>query len=289
MALPIAVLDTPGPYAAPRPGLVDAAVGPMDMPAHVQTSGAQWLNEVCGGGQLYPPACLTPPYPSFRIDPGDGMVTAYPFVTAATYICPPVGTSDADAERRVRQRLTLDEPRQVERAFWGGGDGVTGVLEQMFAAIPASVTQLAASPTIPEGIAKLEQQATVNGYNGPLLIHARPRMAALGGARGAWRTMLTSDNGIVHTWYGSRVVFGSGYKGSKTDGSGGIPTATVDAVYITGRVFLWREPQIQVSPPQQMLITGTGSGGTNQRVMIATRAWAAAVECFAATTDVTVP
>ena len=142
MALPAAVLPTPPPYAAPRPGLVEAAVGPMQMPEHVQTSGAVWLNEVCGGGHLYPPACQSPPYPAFTIDPGDGIVSAYPFVTYATYVCPPVATTDEDAIRRVKQRLALDEHRQVERAFWGGGDGVTGVLEQIFAANAANVTQI---------------------------------------------------------------------------------------------------------------------------------------------------
>jgi hypothetical protein len=285
VALPAAQLATPPPFV-PRPGgLLDAAIGPADMDPHVASQGAQWLNEVCGFGHLYPAACQAPPYPARVVDAGGSMVTVYPFVTYASYICPPVGTPDSDAERRVRLRFQLSEHELVERAFWGGNaaEGVTGVLEQMVAA--GSATELAVSASIPEAVSLLEQQAATVHYSGPLLLHARPRMAAYMSSKGVIRGPLASDNGRWQTHYASTVVFGPGYQGNKPDGT--VPSATAENIYITGRVFVWRDPQIAVSPPDQMLITGTGSGGTNQRVMYASRAYAIGVECLAATTLVT--
>jgi hypothetical protein len=210
------------------------------------------------------------------------MVTAYPFVVYASEICPPVGTTDADAERRVRLKLELSEAQMVEKAFWGGGEGVTGVIESIEAA--GGLTHLGASANAVEAVSLLEQQASVAKYNGPLLLHARPRMAAYLAFRGLIQDYSRNGDSPV-TYLGSRYVFGTGYSGNKFDGTA--PSATVESMLVTGRVFLWRDPAPAVSPPQQMLITGTGGGGTNQRVMYASRAWAIGVECFAATTEVT--
>jgi hypothetical protein len=284
MALPAAQLPTPPPFAAIRPGgLLDAAVGPMDMDPHVQTSGAQWWQDVCGGGHLYPAACQSPPYPTRTVDPGGSLVTVYPFVAYASETCPPVGVTNEESERRVRLKLQISEGQQVERAFWGGGDGVTGVLEQMEAA--SKITHLADSGNAVEAVSLLEQQAAVAAYNGPILIHARPRMSAYLAHRRLVRDS-TRFGEPPMTYLNTRLVFGVGYSGNKWDGTA--PGAHIETMYVTGRVFLWREPTVFVSPPEQMLISGAaGGGGTNQRVMYASRAWAIGVECFAAATVVT--
>lgn len=284
MALPLAQLATPSPFPPRATGLLDAAVGPANMDPHVASQGAQWLNEVCGSAHLYPAACQAPPYPARVIDAGGAMVTAYPFVVYSSYICPPVGTPDADAVRRTRLRFELSEGELVERAFWGGNaaEGVTGVLEQMIVATTA--TELGASANPVEAVSLLEQQAAAVHYNGPLLLHARPRMAAYLAFRGLIQDYSRNGDTPV-TYLGNRYVFGTGYQGNKPDGT--VPSATAENMYVTGRVFIWRDPEIAVSPPQQMLITGTGAGGTNQRVMFASRAYAIGVECLAATTLVT--
>lgn len=284
MAIPAAQLPTPSPFQRRTGGLLDAAIGPADMDPHVATAGAQWLNEVCGSAHLYPPACQAPPYPAKAIDAGGVMVTAYPFTVYASYICPPVATDDATAERRTRLRFELSEDQLVERAFWGGNaaEGVTGVLEQMQAA--SNVISLADSTSLVDAVSVLEQQLATSNYNGPALLHARPRMAAWLGFRNLIQDYSTRGDTPV-TYLGNRWVFGYGYQGNKPDGTA--PTATAENIYITGRVFVWRDPEVYVSPPEQMLITGTGSGGTNQRVMIASRAYAIGVECLAATTLVT--
>ena len=281
MALPLAQLSTPPPFPPRTGGLLDAAVGPANMDPHVASQGAQWLNEVCGTAHLYPPGCQAPPYPARTIDAGGTMVTAYPFVVYSSYICPPVGTTDADAERRTRLRFELSEGELVERAFWGGNaaEGVTGVLEQM--GVAGTATTLADSTSLVDAVALLEQQVAASHYNGPALLHARPRLTAWLGFRNLIQDYSSKGDTPV-SYLGNRWVFGYGYQGNKADGT--VPSATAENIYVTGRVFIWRDPDIAVSPPQQMLITGTGAGGTNQRVMFASRAYAIGVECLAATT-----
>lgn len=279
MALPLAVLDAPDPPAGPRPGLLDAVVGPMEMPSHVQTSGAQWWSEMCGGSHLYPPACLTPPYPAFAADAADGLVSAYPFVVYASEICTPIGTSEQEAIRRAKLRLKMGEQTSVEHALWGGGDGVTGVFETLQAA--GAVTTLAASPNVIEAVSLLEQQAAVRNYNGPLFLHARPRMAAYMASKGTLiRTARPADGVKLFTHYGSQVVFGTGYSGELPDGTD--PTGTTETMYVTGRIFLWREAQpFVMSPPDSLNRT------TNQRTIIVGQAYAMGIECLTAATLVT--
>lgn len=278
MALPPAILVAPSSPAGPRPGLLDAVVGPMEMPDHVQTSGAQWWSEMCGGSHLYPPACLTPPYPAFTADPGDGLVSAYPFVVYASEICGVMGSSDEEAVARATQRLAMGAQTSVEHALWGGGDGVTGVFETLQAA--GSVQTIGPATGGPvQAIGLLEQQAAVRNYNGPLFIHARPRVAAYLAYRGLIRE-LAKPTDFPQTHYGSRYVFGAGYSGELPDGTD--PTGTVDTMYVTGRIFLWRESKPWVmSPPDSLNRT------TNQRTIIVGQAYAMGVECLTAATAVT--
>lgn len=280
MPLPPAIIAPPVPPPV-RNGLFVAATGPMPMPAHMQTTGATWWSEACGGAHLYPPACATPPYPAFTYDAEDGLFTVYPFVVYASEICTPVAESVADAERKVRERLRLGEQKAAESALWGGGGGVTGIFETLEAA--GKVTHLADSATVVEAVSVLEQQAATSGYNGPLIIHARPRMSAYMASRGTlirqWRT---GDADHLYTHYGSEIVFGSGYSGEKWDGTD--PTATAETMYVTGRVLVWREDEkdIFVSPPNQVL-----DKTTNQRGVLAVRAYAIGVECLVAGTVTT--
>jgi hypothetical protein len=276
MPIPAYVLDPPPAYTPSRNGLLAAAVGPMDMPAHAETSGAQWWSEVCGSVHLYPPACATPPYPAFVPDTADGLQPAYPFVLYASEVCGTAGNETEEAVRRVRQKLQLGEQYGIEKAFWGGGEGVTGILETLVAATKVNV--LADSANVIEAVSLLEQQSAAAKYNGPILLHARPRMAAYLGSKGALiRSPHQGDGPDVYTQYGSKVVFGAGYSGNKTDGTA--PTATVEAMYATGRVFIWRAPDVWVTDRDAQVNTTT-----NQRTVYAGRAYAIAVECFAAST-----
>lgn len=267
------------PPLQPRNGLMLAATGPMALPVHAEDVGLTWQSEACGHAHLYPPACISPPYQAHTYDPSDGVVKAYPFVVYASEVCGVVGTDVEDARRRVVERLRIGEQFAVETALWGGGEGVTGVFETL-QALGGFVTTLAVSANVTDAISLLEQQAAAVKYNGPLIIHARPRMAAYFSNRMIFRAPRQGDGPHRYTDYGSEIVIGAGYSGNLPDGTA--PSATAEAVYITGRVHLWREAETFVSPPNQVL-----DKVTNQRGVFAQRAYALGVECFAAATLVT--
>lgn len=282
MAIPAYILDPP---ALPnrRSGLIEAATGPMPLPTHAQTSGATWWSTACGGAHLYNPACLTPPYPSFTFDGEDGLVQAFPFVVYASEKCTPVGNSIERSQNVVRSRFALGEGYAVEKALWGGGEGVTGIFEQLVAlggAANPQVTVLATTPSVPDAIGLLEQQAATSGYHGPIIIHARRRMAPYFAKYGQFRTRLGSDGQLLYTWNGSMVVFGDGYSGNDTTGAA--PGVTTEAMYITGRVLLWREEGDLFISPEQVL-----DRTLNQRQIYGARAYALGIECLAAATVVT--
>ncbi|HEU5111009.1 MAG TPA: hypothetical protein VFT95_20910 [Micromonosporaceae bacterium] len=278
MPLPPAIIVPPVPPPV-RNGLFVAATGPMSMLPHMQTTGAQWWAESCGGAHLYPPACAVPPYPAFTYDVGDGLFTVYPFVVYASEICGVAGSTDADAERRVRERLRLGEQAAAEKALWGGGEGVTGIFETLEGV--GKVTHLADSANLVEAVSLLEQQAAVETYYGPLIIHARPRIAAYAASKGTLIRQWRNGDGLhLYSHYGSEFVFGAGYSGNKWDGTA--PNATTETMYVTGRVLVWREDEVFVSPPNQII-----DKATNQRGMLAVRAYAIGVECLTAATVVT--
>lgn len=278
MALPLAVLEAPEAPPAPRPGLLDAVVGPMDMPAHALSVGAQWQSEACGHAHLYPAPCITPPYQAFTPDAADGQVSAYPFIVYASEVCTPVGTTDDEAVRRAKVRMRLGEQAMVEKALWGGGEGVTGIFETLQAA--GKVTTVAnASGGPAEALSLLEQQAAVAQYNGPLYVHARPRMAAYLSKNGLVRN-LAKPTDYPMSFYGSRFVFGAGYSGNLPDGTA--PTSTAEAMYITGRIFLWKEPDVTVLPIRDSL-----DRSVNQRLAVVQRGYVLGIECFTAAALVT--
>ena len=273
MPIPAMVLDPLGPPALPDAGLIEAATGPLPLPAHAKTAGANYLGDSCGEARLYPAPCQTPPYPTIAMDTGDGLVKVYVFNVYASQVCGTIGQDDAEAERRVRARLRVAEARAVERAFWGATSAadatVVGIVAQE--ATAGNIVTLADAPTPPEALSLLEQQMATT-YGGEPLIHARPRMAAYLG-----RDLVQGRP--PRTTYGSRVVFGAGYAG--TGPADEAVDATSEFMLATGRVIIWRD-DVFVTPPDKMINTTT-----NQRGMFAMRTYAIAVECGGAIVQVT--
>ena len=285
MPLPLPTIKVPS-QPTPRVGLLTAAVGPWDMPdVHMETAGAQWESESCTDGRLYPTACRDVPYDTFVYDAREAYRTVFAFNVYASEICTPVGTTLAEAHARVNRRLQLGAQTAVERALWGGnGSNVMGVFEQMQAA--GLVTAVAGTAGPVESLSLLEQ--TVYGlYDGPVFIHARPRMAPYFATRGLFDqgpadpTLTAAQKQLKRTHNGSFYVFGSGYSGN--DPTGVVPSATIETVYATGRVFIWRS-EVR-SPPEglDVLLNRT----TNQRAIFAVQTYAISVECVAAAVTVT--
>lgn len=289
MALPLPTIEVSPRVPEARDGLLTAVDGPWDLPdVHVETAGAQYEAEACTDDRLYPTLCRDVPYDAFVYDGREPFRTVFAFNVYASEICTPVGTTLQDAQARVRRRLKLGEQTAVEKALWGGnGSNVTGVFEQMQAAGQVTTVGAAGIGSI-EAISILEQTAA-NAYDGPLYIHARPRMSAYLANRNLLDEappsplIPRSKLGLKRTHFGSTVVFGAGYAGNSP--AGVVPDATTESVYITGRVLVWRSPDVRdaLSGGVDYLLNRTN----NQRAIFAVRTYAIAVECVVAAAVVT--
>lgn len=286
MPLPLPTIEVPS-QPVRRVGLLDAAVVRDMTNPHMMSVGAQWEAESCTKARLYPAPCQEPPYDSFTYDPREALRAVYAFNVYASEICTPVGTSLREAHRRVRTRLELGAQTGVEAALWGGAGTIQGVFQLMNTA--TLVTPVTAATTLVEAVSTLEQTAAGLG-DGPILIHARPRMAAYMGARGLLDagpfspSLPASAKELKRTHLGSTVVFGGGYAGTSPDDATA-PSATQEYMFATGRVLIWQSAVVD-GPPE-----GVGDQTlnltTNQRAIFAYRTYGISVECFAAAVQVT--
>lgn len=306
MAQPPLVLD---PLAAPPvpPGLFNVATGPLDLPDHGFTSGAVWDPDTCGLATLYPTACLAPPYTAFTSAAIEPLAQAWPFAVYSLITTGAAGYSGEEAQRRAHQRLINTEQQIAEKAFWGGtatlftnqqnffgttpgtagGGGVVGVaggILQQLANVGAGTTffDLGTAATVKDGISLLEQSAADN-YFGQVTIHARPRLAAYAGAGGQFRVIglpPTPDKTFMYTNNLNVYNFGNGYAGNGPTGQA--PDATTEYIWATGRVVVWRSPEVAVSNPDQLI-----DRTSNQRGVYCFRNYMIGAECFVACVKVT--
>lgn len=264
MAVSVSQPGLPAPHA----GLLEAAVGPLELDVHAQADGLTYELDSCGAAHLYPAQCDTT-WPTKVYDACE-VVTAKPFVVYASLEAGALGTDFAEREAQVRRRLQAVEPRSVERAFWGGDGNVPGVLQDIGA------TDLGPSTDAIDAFAKLEQ-ALADNYGLQGLIHVRPAAVARLAAEGLLRR---ESNGALYTWRGNRVVVGEGYAG--VGPAGEAPTPGGEWMFATGRVVIWRSLEAQVPPVEQAL-----DRTTNQIRLTAERTYVIGVECYAAATLVT--
>lgn len=244
------IVEAP-PSRGLRYGLFAAAVGPMDLPVPGGLrGGVQFLPQSCGTASLYPVVCDdTPPAQTFK--DGDGYIVAEPFLARATYVCQSVGTSAAELEARVRQRLANGEQSVAEAG-----------MAQALAASAVPVT--AADPTnIHSVVGELEQWLYGDGtadYGNVGYLHAPARFSA-------WATSIglaIKDGPVWRTHMGTVWIFGGGYP---DDGQ----------MYISGTAAVWRAPEASVPPAAQVF-----DRTTNQYRLVADREYAVAFDCVAA-------
>lgn len=108
-------------------------------------------------------------------------------------------------------------------------------------------------------------------YNYRGYIHATPRVAAYA----ADAHLVENFGPYKVTPLGSVWVFGGGYSGALPGAAAAVDGT--DAIYITGQVTIWRDPEIQMPPLEQ-----TFDRTTNQWRGVVERAYAAAYDCGAA-------
>jgi hypothetical protein len=310
MPQPPLVLDPLSASPLP-PGLFSVAGGIHDLPVHGENNGAIWLPDSCSPAELAPTQCQAPPYTQFAMDSQEPLAQAWPFAVYASTVTGAFGLSNDEAVRRVKQRLLNFEQNLAEKALWGGtatlftlqqdfagttpgtagGVGVAGVAGGIFQQManvgaPAGFFDLGTAVTVAEGVSLLEQSAAAN-YYGQAIVHARPRLATFFGRSNLIRVVgLTPRQEVDHIYTQNLnpVNFGNGYAGTGPANQAVVETPVTGTEYIwaTGRVIVWRSPEIWVSPPDQLL-----NRNNNQRGLYAFRNYMVGVECFAACVQVT--
>ena len=297
MAIPPLVLDPPVPL--PIPDGLFAVAQPKDIPEHGAYAGAIWVPDTMITAEVTSAPCQAGPYSAFTADVVDGLAQAFPFAVYATIFSGAAGFDAAEMSRRVRQRLINYEQNIVERAFWGPSTqtifqnltpvfaGTTsptaavspgvagGVLQQVAAAgANAGFHDLSgAAVSITEGISQLEQSAADNYCQNPIL-HVRPRLGAYLGKNRLIKARPTYPSGEL-SYNESPYVLGNGYAG--TGPTTQAPGATVEYAWATGRIQIWRTPDIWVSPPDLLV-----NRATDQRGLYAVRRYMMGIESFAA-------
>lgn len=245
-AIALAAPPTNG-VAARRYSILNAAVGPLDMPDGGRLVGVAYTVPWCGpGGAILAPDCDTPP-PNVPEGPL-AIVDGIEFTASRTFQCTAHGITPAEAEEFMRQRLDASEHVLVERA----------VAAQLAAASP---TDLGSGTTIVDVVSELENYAYVTqGYGPTAVIH----MPVAGFAHLADASQITreSSTGVWRTPIGTAVYPNVGL--------------TTQA-YVTGLLVLWRNGTPFISPASAAL-----DRTTNEYKMVGHRDWIAAWECFTA-------
>lgn len=245
---PPVVVDAPVPRGL-RTGLFAAGVGPRILPDHGSAGGITYEPISCGHAHFLEVSCgLGDLAVEKTIDTSDGQIRANPFVVYASMGCGSVGSSSADLDRKVRQRLANGEQTIAEFGL--------GLV------LSAGATPIAAAdPTLTGVVGGLEQWLYgINGaaYGNVGYLHASIRMAAYA----AHEELIVHDQGLMKTPMGTIWIFGGGYPDDGT-------------ITVSGQVSVWRSAQVY-TPPAQLNLQ------TNQYTIIAEREYAVAYDCVAA-------
>lgn len=259
-----------------RYGLFDAASGPLDLPAHGQGGGVQYVPVTCGNAYGYGINCydglvVAPDKP---LDTDNELVETGAFAVLSTLLCSAVGYSEAEYRTKVTRRLEGAEQGAVEQTFWTGEDHAgTAIdvlnLEKTAEAVfpPGDGTEL-----ITTVVATLEDYAyRLQGYGYAAYIHAPSLVAPYAAEAGLIVPEVVSNpNSRRLTPNGSVWVFGGGYPGTGANGASGWPGGGF--LHITGQVTVWRAPEVQTYSAFDKT--------TNERLVVAERAYAVSYDCF---------
>lgn len=250
-----------------RYGLLTAAVGPMDMPAHGAGGGVQYEDESCGLAHPYPLNCEPEDRPEKTFDDGNPQVEGRPFAVLASMLCGALGFTEEQFRNKIEARLENGEQRAAEYALWHGEtEGSPGVSLDIETIGDAPEVGDPYDPThLASVIAALEQFAYGDqGYSGTAFVHAPVGVAAWGNHFGE---LVIKDGPLYRTPMGSIWVFGGGYPAG-------------DGLRITGQVNVWRSAASFTFPPDQ-----TMDRTTNQRRLLSEREYAIAFDCLVGAAD----
>lgn len=234
-----------------RYGLLTAATGPLDLPQHALASGIRFRPVSCGSTYTYPISCPTDDPDEKVFDPEVEYIEADSTAVYATLECSRVGSSAAEMEDRVRQRLASGEQMGAETL--------------MAASLAAAAVVLVAPDDTSAASAVGELEDWLYGPTGASyghvgFLHVPVRYAA----EFSRSTLLFPKGPVWTTAMGTVVIFGAGYP---DDGR----------IYISGTATVWRAPDVNVPPAED-----TWNHETNVFELLAEREYAVAFECGAA-------
>jgi hypothetical protein len=252
---PAPLIDAPEPLRA-RYGLFTAASGPLDLPDHGEANGVRYVPLTCGEGHAYGVRCYAAGDAPDKPHDGDAdEVNTGVFLALATLECSSIGYTLTELQAKVSRRLDTSEQSTVEQAFWTGLDFEGNALDILNLASSAEDIGGSYNPDlITDVIGALERYAyTTNGYGYQAYIHAPVEVAAFGHESG----LVLRDGNRLVTPMGSVWSFGA-YPGG--------------SIVITGQTTVWRG---QVQSYDAFEPT------TNQRLLVAERAYSVSYDCFA--------
>lgn len=261
--MPAMMVDAPVTLRR-RYGLFDAAIGPLDLPAHGQGAGVRYIPDGCGQADILSVNCYAPgaaPDKTTLFDGDDAEIETGVFVAAAGLSCNLVGYTQDELQAKVVRRFEAGEMAAVERALWSGIDFEgedTGVRTLSGEAVPIGGNY--DEGLITDVVGALERYAyTTLGYGGVAFLHAPIEVAAFAAEAGLvhWEN-LSNPNSRKVTPSGSVWVFGAYPPGE---------------VIVTGQTTVWRAPEIEV--------VQTFERTTNGALLLAERTYAVSFDCFA--------
>lgn len=235
----------PGAPDRPIRGLFDV-VDVVDGGSQRSILGVEYLTDVCTPAKTWDEWCVTNGAVKEASDLS--LVEGSNFVVYAALTCP-LGMSQDEQERRLRDTFDMKAEVQVEKAVW---------------ATLTSAPSDADADMIFKIVSALEQSLAEN-YAGRGLLHMGRGGAVLAGAEGAFQPA-TSDTAPIQTVNGTRVVMGRGY------GNGQMVAASGQVSVLRGPLHVYRTTQT----------TTTGA------MVLAEQAYTVLVECLAGWGEVAV-
>lgn len=271
--IPPVLVEKPTPFPPRRYGLLQAAVGPLDLPTHGRNGGMQYVTGLCGTGFGYEIECVDDQDSKAAAFTENGSTTILgsPFIVFATMVCGTVGFTFAEQRALVMERLRGVEQSVVETAFststFGQGPGLT--------AADGIITVTGAGDSVVDVLSELERArycgftGNLTQYGPPGYLHvAIPVLNALKAAH-----VLEFDGTRWRTPMGT--VVSAGCYANNTP-AGAAPADGVFWMYLTGQTTIWATPDSQV---EVVPVEGSFDRTTNQMLMLAEREYVVTYEC----------
>lgn len=261
---PVLLESKPTPSVPRRYGLLQAAVGPLELPIHARQGGLQYVNEICGEGYGYEVECVDA-LDVKTFTNGLEVVTGVPFVVYSTILCGSVGFTQDEFNAMAASRLMSVEQTVVEQVFSSGSVGQAPSLANN---TPAATIIATGGVTAVDVVSELENAIYCTSQYGPNAYLHMP-IAVINEL--ASQHLLTWDGTRWRTPMGSIVSAGC-Y--SNLDPAGAAAVDGTFWIYATGQTAVWRSNDIFVAP-----VAGTLDRETNQQLILAEREYVVTWEC----------